>query len=235
MIAGLPIFAQIAIFFALLVFSGTLLWLLALGVFKVGEKVEGVNRSRKQTYKPYDGVLKADEELIVLRSLRKFNSGHFEVVPKMRVKKVLKPQHIAKLRVWNHEKMKKEIDFVIYHKQNTNKRGDKEDVFLPICGIICPSNNKGPWVKWLDDAFMRAKTPLLCLTAEDLEEGARPIHEQVILKLASPGPVPPWTIDALKASLAPKFPPETLNRLDPGMCRAILAEALETLPPESPK
>ncbi|GEM_PF-4114757 len=236
MIAGLPLLGQIAIFFALLVLSATLLWLLAMGVFKVGEKVEGVNRKRKQTYKPMpEGVLEGDEERKVLHALRKFNGPHFEVVSKVRVKKVLEPQHFAKVRVWNHERMRKEIDFVIYHKQTINKSGKEEGAFSPICGIICPKNNEEPWVDWLDYAFTRAKVPLLRLKEDDLADDARPIQEQVILKLASPPPVPAWTIDALKGALAPKVPPETLDKLDPGELRTIIAEALDAKLSESLK
>lgn len=208
MIGGLSFGAQIAIFIVLIVLFGLSLWLLAMGIFKLGEKVEAVNRWRKATYVKAGDLLK-EPELAVLRKLGKFNSGHFEVVAKVKAKQIIAPAHISNVKFWNHEKLKKEIDFVIFHKQKVNKDGEEKNGFKPVCAILCPKDEDDDWRKWLDDACMRAKIPLMQLKPDDPDDP--PLHERVILAISKAGPIPEWVIDALKVSMAPKFPPETLK------------------------
>lgn len=140
----------------------------------------------------------------------RFNSGHFAVMPMVEAEKVLEPRHISHLKPWNILRMRQEIDFVIYHKQKMDKSGKPKLGMVPACGVMLRRDGNDAWCDWLNDAFKRAKVPFLLVEQQQLDDGEDMI-EKVTQALISAPPVPDWTRDLIKISMAPKFPPETLK------------------------
>jgi hypothetical protein len=150
-----------------------------------------------------------DEDVDVYGKLGKFNNAQFMVMPKVEAKKILTPKHVAKLRFWDKENLKGKIDFVIFHKQKTTKNGEPKKQIVPVCAIIEPQSGSADWRAWVKDALDRAKIPVIQLSQDDLKKDS--LIDDVIVAMTKAPPIPDWTPDLIRASMAPKFPPEVLK------------------------
>lgn len=186
-----------------------LLVLVMRGLFWCGRKLDATEKWWKASYGKSNDILDAGD-MDLFGKLGRFNNAQFMVMPKVEAWRVLAPKHVSKLRLWDHLKMKEEIDFVIFYKQKFTKDGGDKKQIVPVCGVLAPGTGKSSWRKWLTNAFTRAKIPLIDLKPEDLDK--ENLTDEVINALTKAAPIPDWTPDLIRASMAPKFPPEVLKK-----------------------
>lgn len=200
---------QTALIVVVVLLIGFALWLLIRSVVWCAIKVDGWKKQWDARFGKRTDLL--DENLFELMGrIGRFNSGHFAVLPMVEAEKVLEPKHVSHLKPWNILRMRQEIDFVIYHKQKLDKAGKPKVGMVPACGVMLKRDGNGAWCDWLKDAFKRAKVPFVLVEQQQLDNGEDMI-EKVTQALIEAPPVPDWTRDLIKISMAPKFPPETLK------------------------